>query len=197
MRDRLHRGFTLVELLVAMAIFSVITVVSLRGITSALDHRKHLEDESRQWRDLTTLMVTLESDLSNAMGGAQLPFLGWPDAAASNHLWLAFSRTSREQSDAPKAPGSVAYRLVNGAVERTTSTTIEAIRHVSGASSGALSLSISRFPVPVRGLALRYLAPSGEWRARWHDDSGELPRAVEIGIELASAHRITRLIALQ
>ena len=192
MRRKKLAGFTLVELLVAMAIFSVIAVISLRGVGSSLENRAHLEQESRKWRDLTALLVTLEADLASAIGGSGLPFFGAASSAGSDEAWMAFSRAGRDSnSGAALPPRGVIYRLTGDSVERSTSYLTDVTLRPP-----TTPLGVSRFPVPLRAVTLRYLADAGEWRDRWTDPSAGLPRAVEISLDLAT-ERVSRVFALQ
>ena len=45
-------GFTLVELLVSLAIFALLATFAYRGLNTMLDSRAALERESRKWRDV-------------------------------------------------------------------------------------------------------------------------------------------------
>src|SRR4051812_20313935 len=57
-------GFTLVELLVALAIFALLTAFSYRGLNAMLESREALQKESRKWRDVTLAMGRLERDVA-------------------------------------------------------------------------------------------------------------------------------------
>ena len=62
------RGFTLVELLVALAIFAILTGFAYRGLTAMLESRAALETESRKWRDVAIFVGRLDRDLSATLG---------------------------------------------------------------------------------------------------------------------------------
>ena len=54
-----RRGFTLVELLVALAIFSVMSVVAYRGLNAVLETREHLMVDNRKWRELAVFFAQM------------------------------------------------------------------------------------------------------------------------------------------
>jgi len=62
-----NRGFTLVELLVALAIFALMSGFAYRGLTAMLDARAALAKESRKWRDTALFVGRVERDLAAAL----------------------------------------------------------------------------------------------------------------------------------
>ena len=60
-------GFTLVELLVALAIFSIMSVMAYRGLNSALDTRDHLMQDNRKWRELAVFFTQMKDGMSNVV----------------------------------------------------------------------------------------------------------------------------------
>lgn len=60
------RGFTLLELLLAVALLSILAVLSWRGMDSVLRGRDHIVGNSDELRALTVAMVQMEEDLRRA-----------------------------------------------------------------------------------------------------------------------------------
>ena len=51
------RGFTLIEVLVAMIIFAVMAVMAYRGLTAILETRARLDEEASKWRAVSLLLL--------------------------------------------------------------------------------------------------------------------------------------------
>jgi general secretion pathway protein J len=61
------RGFTLLELLVALTIFSLISVAMYGSLTSMIETRTHLADDSQRLRELQTAFRIIGRDIEQAV----------------------------------------------------------------------------------------------------------------------------------
>src|SRR5258707_2706165 len=119
-------GFTLVELLVALAIFAIVTGFAYRGLNAMLESREALERESRKWRDVALFVGRIERDLGAVLARRAIGASGTPLAPVSSVIessasaeGLALTRSgSPLQENALAAPQRVGYRLRDGSVER-------------------------------------------------------------------------------
>lgn len=59
-------GVTLIELLVALVVFSLFAVMAYGGLGRLLDARARLAAEQRVWEDLSSTFLRLSDDLANA-----------------------------------------------------------------------------------------------------------------------------------
>lgn len=195
-----QRAFTLVELLVAMMIFAIMSGFAYRALTAMLEGREALERESRKWRDVALVVGRLERDLAavlprRAMGASGTPLAPLSSAieSATGAEGLALTRSgSPLMENALSAPQRVAWRLREGRVERLAWAGADAAPRDRPEGIAVLE--------PAAGLAFRFLDPrSLEWRPGWGlPGTGEelLPAAVEMTLTLASGERIVRLIDL-
>src|SRR3954468_14849373 len=76
--DAKPRGFTLVELLVALAIFAILAGFAYRSLAAMLEAREALRDNARKWRDVAVFVSRLERDL-----GSILPRVGHAPSGAT------------------------------------------------------------------------------------------------------------------
>jgi general secretion pathway protein J len=193
-----NRGFTLVELLVALAIFAVLSGFAYRALDTMLASRETLERESRKWRDVTVFVGRIERDLNavlaKRMGTAPSGTPLSPVSSAvdtSIAVGLAITRSgSPLQENALAAPQRVAYRLTGTQVQRLSWGGVDAAPRDEPTAVPVLD--------GVSALDFRFLAPNGDWRTTWGlPGSGETtPNAVEMSLRLASGERIVRLIDL-
>lgn len=113
MSRRRGRGFTLVELLVALAIFSVLGVLSYRALASIVDSRDRLAVEQKRWQQVTRFVQRLELDLQQVA-------LGQPDAVSydADRQTLRLIRLVGAASGDEVRTIRYRYRWRDGRVER-------------------------------------------------------------------------------
>ena len=59
-----ERGFTLVELLIAMAIVAVIGVIALTGLSTVMQQQAIADERAQRWRDIQFAMHVIAQDLA-------------------------------------------------------------------------------------------------------------------------------------
>ena len=194
-----HRGFTLVELLVALAIFAILTGFAYRGLTAMLESRDALQRESRKWRDVALFVGRIDRDLSAVLKRTSIGASGTPLMPVSSVIessaspeGLALTRSgSPLQESALAAPQRIAYRMRDGAIERLAWAGVDAAPREEPGAVTVLK--------PVTALGFRFLDPNGEWRLTWGlpgSADKTLPAAVEVTLQLASGEKIVRLVDL-
>src|SRR5258706_10703746 len=160
-------AFTLVELLVALAIFAIVTGFAYRGLNAMLESREALERESRKWRDVALFVGRIERDLGAVLARRAIGVSGTPLAPVSSVIestaspdGLALTRSgSPLQESAPAGPQRLAYRLRDGSVERLVWTSVDASPREEPAAVAVLERA--------KRLAVRFLDAGGGWRPSW------------------------------
>jgi general secretion pathway protein J len=192
-------GFTLVELLVALAIFAIMSGFAYRGLMAMLDSRESLAKESRKWRDVSLFVGRIERDLAavlprkaTASGGTALaPVSSAVDAGGMPGLALSRSGSALA-ANSSAGPQRVAYRLREGRIERFLWESVDAAPRDEPAPVALLG--------DVATLAFRFMDPrNSEWQVSWGPpgyDAEPVPAAVEMTLVLASGERIVRLFDL-
>jgi general secretion pathway protein J len=195
------RGFTLVELLVALMILVLLSVAGYRGLDAVLQTREHIVKETRKWQNLALFFSRLENDVAQAthrtaqdQGGLMQPaWIGRPVVVADDEAELTFTRAGiADQGLAMLAPQRLGYRLQQG--------TIVLLRWPF-LDQAPLTKPL-RYPLleGVREFHLRHMDAKGNWLEQWPPGGQQtdiLPAALEVAITLASGEKITRVFALQ
>lgn len=196
---KIPSGFTLLEMLVALAIFALISAFAYRALDLVLETRAKVTAESRKWRDITLLFARMEQDMNrlanrSVRDSRDLPspaLLGEPVPLGEDDAQLAFTRMGLEgQSGALSDVQRLGYRLRDGKVEMLVWPVLDQAPRTRPEAETVLG--------GVKAMEIRYLGAEGTWWPRWPKPGvpGELPRALEVTLELMSGERMSRLFAL-
>lgn len=189
------RGFTLVELLTALLILSLLALMSYRGLIAVLDAREHVRHESEKWRGVASFFARFEHDVQLAaprpVRGATGTTPAWrsrPDAMLEPRL--EFSRfASAEGVDTARRLG---YRLnEKQQIELWLWAGLDVAPDGLPARHPVLS-GVARFE-------LQYLNAGLAWVDTWPASvrDSPIPRAVQVRIVLVSGEEIVRVFALK
>jgi general secretion pathway protein J len=192
-------GFTLIEVMVAISIFAVMSAMAYRGLGAMLSARGQIAQENEKWRQLAMFFARTERDFNalvnrpirDSYDQIQPALKAGEDAQGETDALLAFTRTGLPgQSGMLSSVQRFGYRLRNRVVEQLIWTapdqaprTVPAVYPVLG--------EVSNFE-------LRYLDRNRVWVTRW-PPAGQLetlPLAAEIALTLAGGQRVTRMFVL-
>ena len=189
------RGFTLIEVMTALLVLSLLALMSYRGLSAVLDAREHVKHETDKWRRVAAFFARFERDVELAAPRPVRTADGlapaWRGAAPETaQASLEFSRfASTEGVDTARRIG---YRL-NEKQE------IE-LWLWPGLDVAPDTLP-ARYPVlaGVKTFELQYLNPALAWVDAWPTSAADrpIPRAVRLRIVLASNEEIVRVFVLQ
>ncbi|MBB3121873.1 PulJ/GspJ family protein [Pseudoduganella violacea] len=112
-----HSGFTLVELLVAIAVLAIVAVLGWRGLDGIVRSRQTLTGQMEQARGMQLAFAQMESDLEQ-LAGKEL--LQQRENLVADNEGLTLVRTSSPENG-PTQMMVVAYRLNNGVLTRRES----------------------------------------------------------------------------
>jgi general secretion pathway protein J len=164
------RGFTLIELMSALVILSLLALMSFRGLSAVLEARDQVRQESEKWKAVAAFFARFQRDLQLS---APIPVSGSARRFEFNRLALA------ESADASPR---VAYELNEN---REIELTLAAKRY--------------RVLSAVAGFELQYLDPALAWVEAWPRTERDppLPHAVRLRLVLASGEELVRVFSLR
>jgi len=146
-------GFTLVELLVAIAIMAIVAVISWRGLSSLIATRDRLGPEADDVRALLAATGQMQLDLEHAVN----PVLAWRALAPVSVLTvdgataLQIVRFSEPLPDGASAVQQVTYAVVDGVLLRQCSAAVRSLPTESSVTVSTVRLVSGVDSIQVRG----------------------------------------------
>lgn len=178
MKRRRETGMTLIEVLVAMSVLAILSVLGYRAFGALLIARERLMETSGQWIDLARLFRRVGRDL------ARLPPQGAADAAAALQLDGAPDR----------------QRLTLTVFSPDGAEALERIRYDAASGLGWRSSRAgdTEYPLLPAGYRVhwRLLLEDGRWRADW-PAPGSRPSALQLQVEADGIGSVSRLWSLR
>ena len=185
-------GYTLVELLTALFVLSLLALMSYRGLSGVLDTREHLARETAKWRALAAFFERFEHDVQLAMprpvrtpGGSASAFIARDDTPQGPQV--EFSRAAA--GDAPRRVGYA--RNSRGEIELWLWPGLDTAEAAPALRERVLN-GVARLEIECMDERLA-------WISKWPADNEELalPRAVRLRIVLSDGEEIVRVYALR
>jgi general secretion pathway protein J len=186
-RMRLPAGFTLLEVLIALAIMATLALTGYRALTGMLDAERQIATDRDRWRDLDLFFSRFDYDVGHALarpyalGGTTFPGVFLRDDG------LALVRGTPGEP-----PQRIGYRLRDGTIE---------LLYWPGLDSAGASAPVA-YPVAteVAGWELRLANREGKWVEQWGEagtqaDDAPLPRGALLALTLRDGTRIERVFA--
>ena len=192
------RGFTLIEVMVALTIFALMSGVAYRGLGAVLDARERVDRETRKWRDVSLAFVNVQQALFAAVdrsirerNGMVAPAFVGHASVRAGEAHLAFTRTGFPGHRGVLADlQRVGYRMREDRIEQLIWPVLDQAPRTEPHASDLLG--------GVASFKLRYLSRDGAWHASWPvpGDDSATPAAVEMTLGLVTGEQIIRLFAL-
>ncbi|MDR6267603.1 type II secretion system protein GspJ [Roseobacter sp. N2S] len=197
-----ERGFTLLELIVVLAVFALVATMSLQAMTGTLRTRDRLVKVESQTAEITRVLALLRADLQAAVplefhdvnGQIQSSF-----EIAQGSEQLAFSVSGRFALPGEQSAG------LGRVIWRFDRSTQQVLRQSWPTLIPADRASLSPEVVVATGISgfdVRRLDGDGNWVSGPDDSLGAgtssgLPRAVDVVIDTAAFGRISTLVGFR
>jgi len=194
-------GFTLLELLIAMAIFATIAVISYSGLSSMLKTSKAVEIDATRLKGIQTAVLFIQRDLLQTVSRPVREEYGSAVAAMRSNdqgdVLLEFTRGGRRN---PAGFLRSTLQRVGYGIDDEENL----VRFIWPVLDRSQDTKVAKQELltDVDNLKFRFLNKSNTWENSWppitakKDKIAELPRAVEVTFDLNDWGRIKRLIVL-
>ncbi len=200
---RHQSGFTLLELLVALAIFALLSVMAYAGLSTVLNTNTILDSNMQRLTEIQQSVTLISRDIRQTInrairdtygdpklpliGAAPLDTLGTPKIELTRHGYanpLGVKRSFLQR---------VAYQVEEETLYRHSWRVLDQAQ-----DSEADKLAICN---EVKSLELRYLDQEDAWHEQWPPNDTDyqgitLPKAVEVSLELTDWGKVVRLLPL-
>lgn len=195
------RGFTLLEILVAIAIFAIVGMLAMMGYNELVTQSERIETSAQRTRSIQAAMMRLDRDFATLeprpvrepLGGELAPALRASPQKAEVLVEFTHSSWSNPAGVPRPTLQRVAYRLLDKKLYRAYWPVLDRTMNTEPLSVMLLDR--------VKGVSLRYLANDRDWKEQWPplgysgaDAAFLRPIAVEITLELEDWGKITRLV---
>ena len=195
-----NRGFTLIEVLVSIALLSLLGLISLSGLSTSLNYNSEISERSKFINRLEKTHTLLSQDLiqsvdrisRNSRGDfANYAFFGQSQDSSTDVPFLSFSINTFSKDQSQGSVRWVEYFLIEGKINRKEYFYADRTEDTPTYNQTLLS--------KVEGVELRFYKDNS-WTNQWPDetdlfDSG-LPKIVEIIFRIESLGTIKKLFIL-
>ncbi|HEY6645469.1 type II secretion system minor pseudopilin GspJ, partial [Povalibacter sp.] len=194
-------GFTLLEVLIAVAIFVIVGVLAMSGYNELITQSGRLDESAARTRAVQSTMMRMSQDFSLLEPRAVRPVLGEEPMPAlraggdgnSGGIELTHSGWSNPAGVPRPTLQRVAYRLVDTELHRDYWPVLDRMQNAEPVSVVMLD--------KVKSISVRYMGGDRDWKEQWPPlgFSGPtqryaLPIAVEITLELEDWGKVTRIV---
>ncbi|WP_374512461.1 type II secretion system minor pseudopilin GspJ [Niveibacterium sp.] len=200
-------GLTLIEVMVAIAIFAVLGVLSYRAVSSMIATRDRMEAEYARWRQIARVMQLIDNDLTQL---APRPTGGTVQVQDALTLMRGGTQTQLMLVRHDGSNGGVetrTWRVEDGTLLLTRQREATATQNKdknadAGATSASADTSNARNDAMldrVKSLNWRFVTSDGKESDTWPPGAnlnGLLPAAIRMELELDDVGKVTRLFAV-
>jgi general secretion pathway protein J len=186
-------GFTLLELLVAITVLSLVSLIAWRGLDSLVHTRERLKPEADEVRDLLVAFGQIERDLAQVVSASFVPLPTAPlTVRAGTPAGFELVRFAPVVEGSPSAVQRVIYEVRDGRLMRLSSVPALAVDAPPTARLVETSLLAD-----VQALQVRIWQPGRGWappEAAAPQNPRTAPPGLELVVERADGRRYRRVL---
>ena len=194
-----HQGFTLLEVLIALSLFAVLSAMAFGGLNQLLGQHQQLQTKQQRFVDLQSTILVLERDFSQIVPRSIRDAFGDTQAAlkGSSAPQFNYELTSKTWFNPHHEAGvllqRVSYQLQDQKLWRSYYTQLDA----------GIGSTPVRYPLfdRVTDFKVRFLSDQQSWINFWppinqqgKDNQKQLPKAIELQIKTLDLGTITRIL---
>lgn len=197
-----QQGFTLLELVIAIGIFALMSAMAYGGLNSALSTREHADAQAERLAQLQKAMLIISRDIEQALDREVRDIYGDPQPALSGGGYgssiLEFSRSGRANPMAQQRSHlqRVGYLVAEDRLLRQLWPVLD--RAIDTTPFEAVLLE------GVSQVDLRFMDQDRQWQPQWpplnpgnpNQAAPGLPRAVELSLDLEDWGRVRRVFEI-
>jgi len=196
--DHLERGFTLLEVLVALAVFAIVTALAYKGLDSIATTRQRLDEEMRMWRRIELVFDRISLDVTqvaprtwkNSAGKEISPVLGTTSTSGSQ-CQLDIIRFGSDH-----VPIHVRYSLQKG---NFTLDLVPDADTLITSSGGADHYGSNVLLDNVKRCDMAFMDTKNDWQSHWPLSTTvtkDRPRGIRLRLTLADQGQFERMYYL-
>lgn len=185
-----NNGFTLFEILIALFIFTILSILFSSALQTVMTAETQTEISAERLRDLQKSLLILSRDIEQAInrpvrnnvGGIDAAFIGTPQSMTFTHSGFAASGSHLQRVNYEGQEDGV-KRTVFRVLDQTSESPFHSQTFIKNATD----------------LHFEYLDASGKFYEKWPSGSGKqdvLPRAVRVRFLIPTWGRISQLYVL-
>ena len=196
---QLTHGFTLLELLVAVAIFSVLSAMAYGGLRNVIDNSQQTDLSMQRLQEVQLAVLKISRDFSQMSQRSIRDEYGnrqdYLISGLGGDIIIEFSRNGRRNPAELQRSHlqRVAYRLEENQLYRLDWQHLDRPQEMQPYESVLLT--------EVESISIRFLDTNNEWHEQWPPlntsvqagDMSEFPSAVELALELTDWGEIMRI----
>ncbi len=206
-----NKGFTLIEIIIAIIIYSIIATISYRIVTSLIITKQVTDEEQNKWSNLSLLMSHLSNDWNKSVplsvrdqyGNLVPPLIGKDKLVGMYDAQLEFTVNGYLPNNlfynSVIPPKRIGYRFYNNSIYLITWPVLHRVQQTRP--------EITLMMDGIKEFTIEYMYPDKTWKKVWPpanstDNNGMpnsntvMPRAFRLQVTLKTGEVINRQWAL-